>query len=361
MNDGRLGTRRSFDAASPRRRVAAPVGLPLLLAFARGSALLAAGCSAYGYDPEAATRRHEQTPETAGTITNERTKAVYRTILEAVEGAAPGDALDLAPGTHTVNETITVSKPLRLRGAGWTRTRIELRYDAVLRVRGVPEGEVRGVSIVRVHRQAPFAGDVLLLEDCSATVAECYLAGAGEDLAFPHFAGLHVGGDCRGSSIERNVIAGNQVGIYLDTGSACGRIVSNTVVGNSRAVFDRRVYDQAETAGIVEFAENIVAYNLEAGEWYEEKADLRKTNGVYGNGGPAPRGPFHEAAPYFAAPGSLDFRLRPTSALAKAGRSGGALGAVGTEGAAAAAAPPPRRAASPEPAPREPATSGRPK
>ncbi len=327
---------------------------------------LAAGCSAYGYDPEAATRRHEQTPEGAGTIGNGRTRVVYRTILEAVEAAAPGDVLDLAPGTHVVNETITIAKPLRLRGAGWTRTRIELRYDAVLRIRGVPEGELRGVSIVRVHRQAPFAGDVLLLEDCAATVAECYLAGAGEDRAFPHFAGLHVGGDCRGAVVERNVIAGNQVGIYLDTGSACGRIVSNTVVGNARAVFDRRVYDQAETAGITEFAENIVAYNAEAGEWFEEKADLRRTNGVYGNGGAPPRGPYHEEAPYFAAPASLDFRLRPYSLLAKAGRSGGALGAAGTEGAAGTVAPPPRRApaaeaAPAEPAPREPATSGRPK
>ena len=302
-----------------------------------GAALVlqaAAGCAAPDYDPEAAARPHPATPDTAGSIRNARSGTVHRSLLEAVRTAAPGDTLEVSAGTHRGNEPVDIDRPVEIVGAGWTQTRIELLYDAVLRFRGVRRGGVRGVSLVRVHRQPPFTTDALRLEDCAVTVADAFIAGAGVDVEFLHWAAIHLGGDCRGTRIERCVLTGNDVAIYVESGGRCDAIVANTIVGNRRAILDRREYDEEATVGVEEFAENVLAGNTTLGGWYDQRTDLRRTNGAYGNGGAPPTGGVLDAPPWFADPGALDWRLHPESPLAKAGRSGGPIGAVGTWSAA---------------------------
>jgi hypothetical protein len=152
----------------------------------------------------------------------------FNTIQEGVNAAAPGDTVQVAPGTYNEDIFLHAKPGLAVIGAGPASTTIS----------GVLGGSSDTVLV----------GQNNVIEGFTITRA----TGAGEN----NF-GVVVATGTSGSVIRNNVITGNRSAIYLNGGNSQGTITRNVIDGNRTGV----ILPDASGYGAYQITENAITNN----------------------------------------------------------------------------------------------------
>ncbi len=178
-------------------------------------------------------------------VTDATSHTGYPSIQAAVDGAARGDTIDVAPGTYA--EGVTVTKPLTIDGAqaGTDPVTTSPTSGGQSILAGTSAGGSSGSSGFGVQ-----ASDVTI---AGFTVADPY-----QDTGAPGYGfGIDVAKNVSGTHIVDNFITGNVAGIYLNGGSATAQTVveddvldANTAPGSASG--DGIYSDQGITNALIQ-------------------------------------------------------------------------------------------------------------
>jgi len=171
-----------------------------------------------------------------------------KTIAAAVALAAPGDVVNVAPGTY--KESVVIGKALTLVGADETTTIIDATgLPTGVYINGIDNANLSGVTVAHLAVQNAKYEGILAANAARITIAHNIVTGNNRGLTFgggpPSCPGIPVfetgeDFDCgegihlsavSNSLVLDNIVQGNSGGILLsdDTGPAFG----NTIMGNN--------------------------------------------------------------------------------------------------------------------------------
>jgi hypothetical protein len=226
------------------------------------------------------------------------------TITHGLSGAigTTGSVLLLAAATHTQAGALVISQPLTIRGDGNNPAKVIVR-ETFLNVRPFlvsnANARLEGLSIT--GGQTPTDGGAVWLY--AGSMDRCLITG---NSAARNGGGIFVsgGGTVRNTLIYSNTCSQRGGGIALN---GAGTVENCTVYGNSAGISGGGIY--CETNGTIR---NDIAWNNAAPDspdWnvsayaYADYCCTKPLLGAHST----------TSAPEFAAPGTLDFRLRPGS------------------------------------------------
>ncbi len=207
----------------------------------------------------------------------------YRTITDAINAAADGTRIEIAPGTYT--ETLSVEKSLDFIGIGGRNQTIITTFDANVFTWFAASGRIENLTLKQTgssYSAITFesgAADVIGNDMTSAGSAVVTVRGGanpvvtGNDIHDGNESGLFITGEARGTYTQNTIYANRFSGIEVNLGSAPD--VRDNVIRNGQST---GIYIHDNATGT--YSANLIESNGNAGFYVATQADPDVQNNI---------------------------------------------------------------------------------